>query len=248
MSTILEIVATWLFSGMMPALTEADLEIVNHGFGMIVPDAGVTTAGGKVKASENIVAASLTTWLNSKNQAYSLRHHLNVQLATPDAPSRGTAFENIMIYMLWQAFADGAPLDSVFDFCYLSPSWKSQKARLIDIFKAASQGGNPQLVNANLTSRLAWRTSTTQETLAWFDLSKYPHRRIPMLKPDNGMGPDIVFGLLLPGHLEIFVCVQCKCWSTKHSAADVEDLMFKLSPEGFYVGKNVGDFLPLSRV
>lgn len=238
MTSILQIVSTWLLNGRKPNLDDSEIALVTYGFGQLVSDAGKSPKGNFV-ASENLVAASLAAWLDDKGQSHSLQDYLNRELATESHVKRGLAFEDVFVYELWKTFSTGATLDTIFDFCYLPPSWKSEKAQLISVFKVYHDKEAPHLVPMRLTTRLAWSTGNQAQSMNWLEHGKAACLRVPFLKPDNNFGPDIMFGLRLKSGDEVFVCVQCKCWSTKHGVSDIEKAVFKLSPEGFYSGNNV---------
>lgn len=242
MTNILEIVASWLLNGQKPELDASNLELVTQGFGYLVADAG-HSHNAYMMCTENLAAACLLNWLDcDDDKEHSLRAHLDRQLANPKRTTAGLAFEDSFVWMLWRTFSTGARLDSVFDFCYLPPEWATEEARLVAVF-APDKGGALELVRPDLTTRLAWSTDSFDETMNWFKLRSSPSVRVPFLKPDNNMGPDILFLLRLKNGQLLLVLVQCKCWSKKHSAKDIEKAVFKLSLEGLYCAENVRCFI-----
>ncbi|KZW00135.1 hypothetical protein EXIGLDRAFT_176896 [Exidia glandulosa HHB12029] len=252
MANIVHIVATWLFNGKMPAVSDKDLELVRLGFGHLIPDAGISAdnipgngldsplGDPNVEVSENLVAASLVGLLDDddEDEPHSLLGYVDRRFSDfPVYPSSGGfAYEDLLIFCLCQVLTleKGALLDSLFDFCYLPPSWRKKRARLIGVFSIDSGGTKPILVPHKLTTRLAWSTSSIEDTLHWFGLGKASSLRVPFLKPDHFMGVDVVFALRLSGGHQIFVMLQSKCWSQKHSPGEVELAVWRLSPEGYY--------------
>lgn len=239
MGNITHVAVAWLLNSREPNVDDKDLELVKLGFGQLVSDAGrAADAGPNVQVSENIVAASLTNLLDTQHRQNSIPAILNRNLSSTNAVIMGYACEDVFVYQIWKVFTaleEGVKLRRVFDFCYLKPEWHNETARLIGVFRVHSPGEtDSQCVPAELSTRLAWSTNNAEQTLNWFQSGKAFPLRIPMLKPDNNFGPDIIFGLRLGNGEELLVCVQCKCWSKKHGVGDILEAVWKLSPEGYY--------------
>ncbi|EJD43856.1 hypothetical protein AURDEDRAFT_167239 [Auricularia subglabra TFB-10046 SS5] len=241
---IREIVYAWIFHGRYPLMQEADIELVTLGIGRLVPEAGTVSGVQGVSTSENLIAAALFNWLEDGEQVATqekkpeklqwTRLLIYRDLSQLEPSTRGFALENSLVYLFWDAFSKDCLLEDVFDFAYLAPSWRGQTARLVDVCRKHSGNGVPLVLTRDLTTRLAWRTDTIRDTLAWFKRGGLPNLRVPFLRPDNYIGPDLLFILRLASGEEILVCVQSKAWSRKRSADEVLAEAWKLSPERYY--------------
>lgn len=237
MENIRLVVYAWIFSGKLPRLPLNAIEMVTLSIGRIEPDVG-TVSEGSISTSENITANALLNWLDDR--VSTIRTMLNRFLADVEPAVCGYALENALVYMFWRTFSVGATLDSVFDFCYLPPAWRGQTARLIGVFRTyAGEGLGSIPVDRQLTTRLTWRTEDVDDSMAWFSTGGVPGLRVPFLRPDVWIGPDLIFGLVLATGQEILVCVQSKSWSYRHSADTFKAEAYKLSPEGFYRSQQV---------
>ncbi|EJD36729.1 hypothetical protein AURDEDRAFT_117027 [Auricularia subglabra TFB-10046 SS5] len=233
-------VTFFIIKGVFPSWGDDMRELVTHGLGCFVPN---PDAGGKevVTINESLVLTTLLRWLlGAETGEKSLSSFLDQAMAHINASVRGFAFEDVVMFILWQAFSTlglGTPLDRVFNFRYLPPSWGSEPARLIQVFKDSSPNRKPYPLSAGITTRIGYAAQTADDTLAFFTSSNVRDARIPFLQPDGDCGPDLMFGLLLRQYIELLVSVQCKCWSAKHYAGDVFKAVLKASPEGFYTAK-----------
>lgn len=233
-ATLQHAVIYFIIKGKFPAFSSKVRILVTLGLGCFVPPA---KPGDEetVVVKESLVLTSALNWLNGTPEN-SLINVLDHALSDIEASPRGYAFEDVVQYILWEAFSapNGAPLNSVFKFRFLEPSWQGESGILVESFKRTSFDGETHTLSASTTARMGYKATTPEETCSWFRPGDARSARIPFLQPDHKCGPDLVLCLLLPGGVELLVCVQCKCWSQKHYKGDVLKAVKKMSPEGFY--------------
>lgn len=227
-------VTYFIIKGVFPAWGEDMRELVELGLGCFVPH---PDERGReiVTIKESLVLTTLLRWvLGTDTGETSLASFLDQAMAQMQPSARGYAFEDLVMFIMWQAFSTdlGTPLDRVFNFRYLPPSWRSETAKLIQMFKASSPNGRTYPLSAGITTRIGYAARTAEDTRSWFTESVVRQARIPFLQPDEECGADLMFGLLLRQQIELLVSVQCKCWSTMHYKGDVFKAVRKASPEG----------------
>lgn len=230
-------VVYFIIKGRFPSYAEDMREIVTHGQGRFVPQ---PLANGRevVTIRESLTLASLMAWVHKAHGDTPLTTFLDMAMSTTNEKSRGFAFEDVVMFVLWQAFTDkeGIPLDKIFNFRYLPPAWKGARAKLVQILKRSSDNNRSHTLTPGVTTRIGYEAKSPEDTLSWFSDPGVRKARIPFLQPDHLCGPDLMLVLLVDG-VELLVCVQCKCWTTKHSPGALRPALIKLTPEGFYSDK-----------
>lgn len=229
-----------------PELPSTRLHLVTDGIGRLQP--GSLELDTPVIVNEPIILAALVQWVNEDPGRNPFWSHIAKGFDQKNSSVKGFGFEDIIIYLLWQSFSrPGTRLSDVFSFQYLVPSWADETAQLLSAMSAFNDTSSPVFATTAFTTPLSFDAQSQQGSVAWFE--QQDQHRAPFLKPDNYHGPDAVFGVRLQSGNELLIVVQCKCWqSDKHGPKEVEEAVYKLSPEGFYLNKNVRasfKFLPL---
>ncbi|EJD35755.1 hypothetical protein AURDEDRAFT_147355 [Auricularia subglabra TFB-10046 SS5] len=86
---------------------------------------------------------------------------------------------------------------------------------------------------------IACTASSAEDTRSYFsghyglERGETAQCRCPFLKPDNQFRADLAFGLRLENGVELLFLAQCKLWNTPHGPPEVEEELWKISPEGF---------------
>lgn len=205
----------------------------------------VTTSSHTTRSvivNERLVLVSLFHWLRGDGSELSPLHQwLDGHMANSEDSARGFGFEDVMQFLFWDWFGDqGRPLSDVLQFESPQPQWAGETARLVSVFAQRTPDGVSQVVNKMHTSEIGYSAPTPEDSLLWFtgyhhlDQHTTAQSRCPILKPDRYFGPDLIFVLLLASGHELLICVQCKFWSGVHYKGEIEEELWKLSPEGFY--------------
>ena len=219
-----------------PRIVENILELVFMGVGLAKSEPADEKS--IVQVNEPIILAALASLLADHpiyNPYEVLNRDLNSHFNVVNPKLMGFAFEDIVANRLWDTLSrPGVKLSDVFEFAYLKPSWADSEVRLLSALSVFSSSGSYVLTPSEMTGTLVYEGNpqTSERSLAWFH--EQDKHRLPFLKPDEDMGPDLLFGLRLVTGEEILVAVQCKCWNgeKKHYPGDVEDAVWKSSPEG----------------
>lgn len=186
---------------------------------------------------ENLVLACLIQWLYDSDSPMNLRTLLNLNMESSNASSRGFEMENVLIYIFWMYFSgEGCTLDSVFEFNSEPepPVWSGWRAQLVSHFDAE---GNPVVLERGFTTGLGVTGKNATATARW--LNRGPNYRVPFLKPDTHMGPDICLYVVLTcpdSDLRpvLIITIQSKLGKTRLSKKAARRAIFTTSPEHFY--------------
>jgi hypothetical protein len=225
MTRIHQVLLHYLIRGDLLLLTQTETRMVEYGFAYFRAD-------DSIRADEPLALLAATHWFSTCG--YRTDDYVVHALRSP--PGRGDGWEDFLALYFVKAFEGSRPLDEVFTFHDLVPSWSNDSAELV----ALSIDGE-LLVSKVDTSQsqlgsfcLGYNATTHTEDLAWFS---NPRRR-PFLFPSRFMGPDLVFVLRLPNGRYIWVVVQAR-YRSKEALGDtgVEKAIRTLTPSKFYICK-----------
>jgi hypothetical protein len=196
-----------------------------------------------VRIDEKLALLSLAQWLESQ-KGFTLQAYLENNLGYPlVVQGRGTAFEDIVTYYLYITFQKPTRLDKILDFVKPAPEWSTQEAHLVTFTKGASgelewsEGSLPDH-RSQAISRMAVDTvkkvdgRAREFVLEWLNDQQY----VPILLPDNHMGPDQSALLKLQDGRLLWSAFQEKCCQTLSSTA-LNSAIYSVTPP-FYTTEN----------
>ncbi|TFK60156.1 hypothetical protein BDN72DRAFT_941109 [Pluteus cervinus] len=200
LSTLSDVLYTWLTLRKYVPLTESKKQLVQYGFAPF-------HQGEKDSALVDeplVFLAAAQEFRTIKD--LSMEAHVTNRLVHSEG--RGAHFEQFLAIYLASTFSDGCKLSDVFEFAPDVPQWADQEATVVSVDR---DGERRQVYPFNLrdrvggTSGIGFKCSDVDDTWGWFK-----HLSTLLCFPDIYMGPDVALFARLSSGLVISIVIQIK--------------------------------------
>jgi hypothetical protein len=155
--------------------------------------------------SEPLALVSLVRWFHDQ-PGFSLENGIRSRLADP--ASRGSAFEELMVFYFTKKFRQPTCINEVFQFYGTQPDWASQTAQLVcsvhGSYKPVDLDTREPLIPATGVARYA---SSPNEVIQWLE-----DPSAGWCLPGDMGGPDLLAWLSLSSGKRVLLMVQEKSY------------------------------------
>ncbi|KAF8580915.1 hypothetical protein K439DRAFT_1619482 [Ramaria rubella] len=192
--------------------------------------------GKAVLINEPLALLSLGHWLESQ-RGFTMKEVLNLLLSqSVNHQGGGSHFEDVMTFYFYTVFQKFCRLDQIFNFVSPAPDWATDKARLVAYTRDKSGGYGFAHLDIHHESRprqpsapMATVAERREDSIAWLNDQRY----VPILLPDNSMGPDHLALLEFEDGRRLWMAAQSKCQTATLTGLSLTKAMDSVTPPFF---------------